>query len=193
MGAWQSDQFLSIGFGESVRKWVAVPLLDEGEVRFDASESDAIFNEWKKGIEGKWTSIQEEQSVEKDRLRHARDEWELKTKNIDHLCERLSLLLLLLLRNMHRLDHLLNDGLVGLGLIVDHCLCRMDQLLELGNIVFEKLNRIPNRGLLSLKGPGELECRLKLAGEGFEAADDVFWDVGSWLRPVVIIIVRFCE
>ena len=42
-----------------------------------------MINEWKKGVEGKWTSVQEEWSVEKDRLRRARDEWELKTKTIE--------------------------------------------------------------------------------------------------------------
>ena len=42
-----------------------------------------MINEWKKGVEGKWTSVQEEWSVEKDRLRRARDEWESKTKTIE--------------------------------------------------------------------------------------------------------------
>jgi len=42
-----------------------------------------MINEWKKGVEGKWTSVQEEWSVEKDRLRRARDEWELKTKTLE--------------------------------------------------------------------------------------------------------------
>ena len=41
-----------------------------------------IINEWMKGVEGKWTSVQEEWSVERDRLRRARDEWESKTKTI---------------------------------------------------------------------------------------------------------------
>ena len=42
-----------------------------------------MINEWKKGVEGKWSSVQEEWNVEKDRLRRARDEWELKTKTIE--------------------------------------------------------------------------------------------------------------
>lgn len=42
-----------------------------------------MINEWKKGVEGKWSSVQEEWSVEKDRLRRARDEWELKTKTFE--------------------------------------------------------------------------------------------------------------
>ena len=41
-----------------------------------------MINEWKKGVQGKRTSVQEEWSVEKDRLRRAMDEWELKTKTI---------------------------------------------------------------------------------------------------------------
>ena len=41
-----------------------------------------MINEWKKGVEGKWTSVQEEWSVEKDRLHHTRDEWESRTKMI---------------------------------------------------------------------------------------------------------------
>ena len=58
--------------------------------------------------------------------------------------------------------------------------------------MFERLNRVLSGGLLSLKGPGELERRLELAGEGFEVADDVVGDLGSWLRPVVIV-VKHCE
>ena len=64
-------------------------------------------------------------------------------------------------------------------LIIDLCLCCLDQLLELGNLVFKKLGCVLNGGLLNLKGLGELECRLKLAGECFEAVDDVLWNVGS--------------
>ena len=36
-----------------------------------------------KGIEGNWTSVQEEWSIEKDRLRCARDKWQSKTKTIE--------------------------------------------------------------------------------------------------------------
>ena len=42
-----------------------------------------MINEWKKGVKGKWSSVQEEWSVEKDRLCRAREEWELKTKAIE--------------------------------------------------------------------------------------------------------------
>ena len=37
-----------------------------------------MINEWKKGVEGKWTSIQERWSVEKVCLHCAKDEWETK-------------------------------------------------------------------------------------------------------------------
>ena len=42
-----------------------------------------MINEWKRRVEGKWSSVQEEWSVEKDRLRRASDEWELKTKTLE--------------------------------------------------------------------------------------------------------------
>ena len=42
-----------------------------------------MVNEWKRGVEGKWSSVQEEWSVEKGRLRRARDEWDLKTETLE--------------------------------------------------------------------------------------------------------------
>ena len=71
---------------------------------------------------------------------------------------------------------------VLLMLIVDLRLCRLDQLLELDNLVFEELDCILSGGLLSLKELGELERRLELTGEGFEVANDVLWNVGYRLR-----------
>ena len=59
---------------------VRVPEQEREKERESLTE---MINEWKKGVEGKWTSVQEEWSVEKDRLRRARDEWELKTKTIE--------------------------------------------------------------------------------------------------------------
>ena len=61
---------------ESVR----VPEQEREKERESLTE---IINDWKKGVEGKWTSVQEEWSVEKDRLRRARDEWESKAKTIE--------------------------------------------------------------------------------------------------------------
>ena len=43
-----------------------------------------MINEWKREVKGKWSSVQEEWIVEKDRLCRARDEWELKTKTVHH-------------------------------------------------------------------------------------------------------------
>ena len=51
-------------------------------------------------------------------------------------------------------------------LVVNLRLCRLDRLLKLGDLEFEKLDRVLSGGLLSLKGSGELERRLELAGEG---------------------------
>ena len=51
--------------------------VDEEDERESLTE---MINGWKRGVEGKWSSVQEEWSVEEDCLRHARDKWELKTK-----------------------------------------------------------------------------------------------------------------
>jgi hypothetical protein len=75
---------------------------------------------------------------------------------VDHFCERVPLLLSLLLGDTHQLDRLLNGGLMSLVLIVNLRLCRLDQLLKLSDLEFEELDRILSSGLLSLKGPGEL-------------------------------------
>ena len=72
-------------------------------------------------------------------------------------------------------------------------LCHLDQLLKLGSLEFEKPDRVLSGGLLSLEGSGELEDRLELAREGLETVDDILWDVGPWLRPVVIVVVEFCQ
>ena len=70
---------------------------------------------------------------------------------------------------------------------------RLDQLLELSNPDFQKLNRVLGGDLLSLEGSRKLECRLELAGEGFEAVNDVLWDVRRGLRLVVLIVVKYCK
>ena len=64
---------------KEVIKSVRVPEQEREKERESLTE---MINEWKKGVEGKLTSVQEEWSVEKDHLRHARDEWEPKTKTI---------------------------------------------------------------------------------------------------------------
>lgn len=60
---------------EEVIKSVYIP---EHEWEEERDSLTQMINEWKKGVEGEWTSVQEEWSVEKDHLCHARDEWELK-------------------------------------------------------------------------------------------------------------------
>jgi hypothetical protein len=57
--------------------------IPEEEREHERESLTEMINEWKKGVEGKWSSVQEEWNVEKDRLRRARDEWELKTKTIE--------------------------------------------------------------------------------------------------------------
>jgi len=42
-----------------------------------------MLNEWKKGVEGQWSSVQEEWNQERERLSKAREEWESKTKSIE--------------------------------------------------------------------------------------------------------------
>ena len=61
-------------------EWVRVPQQEREKERESLTE---MINEWKKAAEGKWTSVQEEWGVEKDRLRCARDEWESETKMIE--------------------------------------------------------------------------------------------------------------
>ena len=78
-------------------------------------------------------------------------------------------------------------------LIINFGLCRLDQLLEFSNLEFQKLNRALGGDLLSLESSGEFERRLELAGEGFEAVNDVLWDVRSRLRSVVFIVVKDCK
>ena len=171
---------MSVQFGGSVHEWVAVPLLDEREVRFDTSE-DAILDHLRLRLPFVPSTTQAIFLNTPLLLNRRQFPFNTLLPLIDHLCEGLPLLLSLLLRNTHRLNRFLDCSLMSLVLVVDLCLCHLDQLLELGNLVFGKLNRVLSRGLLSLKGSGELECRFKLAGEGFEAVDDVVWNLRSWL------------
>ena len=57
--------------------------IPEQELENERESLAEMINEWKKGVEGKWSSVQEEWNVEKDRLRRARDEWEMKSKTIE--------------------------------------------------------------------------------------------------------------
>jgi hypothetical protein len=46
----------------------------------DRESLTQMINEWKKNVEGKWSSVQEEWNSERERLKRARDEWENKAK-----------------------------------------------------------------------------------------------------------------
>ncbi|KAI6132396.1 hypothetical protein EV401DRAFT_1917556 [Pisolithus croceorrhizus] len=43
----------------------------------------AMLNEWKKGVEGQWSAVQEEWSQERERLNKAREEWENRAKTLE--------------------------------------------------------------------------------------------------------------
>jgi hypothetical protein len=43
----------------------------------------AMLNEWKKGLEGQWSVIQEEWSQERERLSKAKDEWESRARTLE--------------------------------------------------------------------------------------------------------------
>ena len=70
---------------------------------------------------------------------------------------------------------------MSLMLIVNLCLCCLDQLLEPSDFGLKELDCILRGSLLNLKGSGELECRSKLTGGGFKVMNNVLWDVGPWL------------
>ena len=42
-----------------------------------------MLNEWKKTVEGQWTSVREEWASERERLASAREEWEAKAKTVE--------------------------------------------------------------------------------------------------------------
>ncbi|KAH9918701.1 uncharacterized protein BXZ73DRAFT_52796 [Epithele typhae] len=54
-----------------------VPVAAVEEARKEERESlTSMFAEWKKNVEGKWSSVHEDWTEERERLRRARDEWE---------------------------------------------------------------------------------------------------------------------
>ena len=129
----QSDQSLLVLFGRSVHEWVAVPLLDEGEARSNASE-DAILNCFCPQL----LLIPNTTQVIFLNIRLLNGHpspFDTLPRLIDHLCERLGLPLSLLLKEMHR-HNCLNGDSMGLVLIINACLHCLDQLLELGNLMF---------------------------------------------------------
>ncbi|KAI0635032.1 hypothetical protein C8Q77DRAFT_1156387 [Trametes polyzona] len=55
----------------------SVPAAAVEEARVQERESlTAMFTEWKKNVEGRWSSVQEDWNEERERLRRAKEEWE---------------------------------------------------------------------------------------------------------------------
>lgn len=57
-----------------------------------------------------------------------------------------------------------NRGEIRCGQDITLSRFRPNQLLELGNLKFKKLDRVLSAGLLRLKGLEEFECRLEFQG-----------------------------
>jgi hypothetical protein len=49
----------------------------------DRESLTQMINDWKRNVEGKWSSVQEEWNSERERLKRARDEWENKAKTME--------------------------------------------------------------------------------------------------------------
>ncbi|TFK86123.1 hypothetical protein K466DRAFT_600587 [Polyporus arcularius HHB13444] len=59
----------------------SVPAAAVEEARKEERESlTAMFSEWKKSVEGRWSSVQEDFVEERDRLRRAKEEWETRMR-----------------------------------------------------------------------------------------------------------------
>lgn len=50
----------------------------------------SFMSEWKKSVEGQWSSVQEEWSEERERLARAREEWEARARAVDSGLERMN-------------------------------------------------------------------------------------------------------
>ena len=62
----------------------SVPVAAVEEARKAERESlTAMFSEWKKNVEGKWSSVQEDWTDERERLRRAKDEWESRMRTAE--------------------------------------------------------------------------------------------------------------
>ena len=67
----------------AIKEAIESACIPEHEREKERESLTEMINEWKRGVEGKWSSVQEEWSVKRDRLRRARDEWELETKTTE--------------------------------------------------------------------------------------------------------------
>ena len=62
----------------------SVPATAVEEARIQERESlTTMFSEWKKSMEGRWSSVQEDWSEERERLRRAKDEWENRMRSAE--------------------------------------------------------------------------------------------------------------
>ena len=55
----------------------------EDEQKQERESLTEMLNQWKKNVEGRWSTVQEEWTEERDRLRRARDEWEARVKAVE--------------------------------------------------------------------------------------------------------------
>ncbi|KAI0826980.1 hypothetical protein BC628DRAFT_1434503 [Trametes gibbosa] len=62
----------------------SVPAAAVEEARVQERESlTAMFTEWKKNVEGRWSSVQEDWNEERERLRRAKEEWESRMRSAE--------------------------------------------------------------------------------------------------------------
>jgi hypothetical protein len=62
---------------------VTPPLPPEPEPTTPSESLTQILSDWKKSVEGQWSSVREEWASEHERLAFAREEWENKVKTVE--------------------------------------------------------------------------------------------------------------
>jgi len=73
----------------------------------------SLMSEWKKSVEGQWSSVQEEWGEERERLARAREEWEARARAVDSGLERMNGVQSSIVRAPEMLE-------VQLGTVMDH-------------------------------------------------------------------------
>ena len=79
----------------------------------DMPSITSLMSEWKKSVEGQWSSVQEEWSQERERLARAREEWEARARAVDSGLERMNGVQSSIVRAQEKLE-------VQLGAVIDH-------------------------------------------------------------------------
>jgi hypothetical protein len=79
----------------------------------DMPSITSLMSEWKKSVEGQWSSVQEEWSEERERLARAREEWEARARAVDNGLERMNGVQSSIVRAQELLE-------VQLGAVMDH-------------------------------------------------------------------------